>query len=622
MNLDALRGVRLTLSLLVRENQKRAWIAITLALLGALSGPLIGLSLAHLTDAAIDHDTTQAVVAGTFAGLFAVIGLTMEHFAFNVMAMVGDKANIVVDAELITMVQGTADLANHEDSAYADRLSLLQDEIGGLTYTVNDVIQTLAILVQMVLTMVLLGHLQLVLLILPVVAVVPYAASRYAHRVREAAMLATADTRRRARFLIDLVQQRGPAQEIRLAGLEHELRRRQRDLYAAEAAALTQAEMKAAWVRTAGQIVFAVAYAIALIIVVRHTIAGNGSVGDVILAIFLASQVNTGITQLLTMAGSVQLAMRIGARWEWLRAAGQRARPVDEGSSAPTTIAEGIRLDHVSFRYPGAPSDALHDVSLSLPAGSVVALVGDNGAGKTTLVKLLCKLYEPITGTITIDGSDLADIAAVSWQSAISAAFQDFAQLEFRVRETVGVGDLARIGDETRVHDAMTRSGADTLLPVLTLGLDTEVGTSLPDGTELSGGQWQKLALARAMMRTAPLLLVLDEPTANLDPSAEHALFDRHTEMARTAARTTGAITVLVSHRFSTVSTADQIIVLDGGRIREHGTHAELLVSTGAGTRGSYAEMFELQARNYRDQKSGSESADTAQARRGRTEIG
>jgi ATP-binding cassette, subfamily B, bacterial len=260
----------------------------------------------------------------------------------------------------------------------------------------------------------------------------------------------------------------------------------------------------------------------------------------------------------------------------------------------PSVLGRGIRLDHVSFSYPGTSRLVLNDVSITLPAGAVVAIVGENGAGKTTLVKLLAKMYEPSSGTILLDDTPLSRVPAPEWRARLAGSFQDFFRFELLARHTVGLGDVGRLDDTVAVTAAIERGGAGDVAARLPSGLDTQLGATWPLGVELSFGQWQKLALARGFMRDDPLLLVLDEPTAALDAETEHALFERYAAAARGASGH-GRITVLVSHRFSTVRMADLIVVLDGARLVEVGTH-DMLMAKG----GQYAELYGIQAAAYR----------------------
>ncbi|MEA3186140.1 MAG: ATP-binding cassette, subfamily bacterial, partial [Ilumatobacteraceae bacterium] len=233
------------------------------------------------------------------------------------------------------------------------------------------------------------------------------------------------------------------------------------------------------------------------------------------------------------------------------------------------------------------------DLDLHLPAGAVVAVVGENGAGKSTLVKLLARMYAPTSGGIMIDDVDLAHIVTDQWRQRLAGAFQDFYRFELHAQQTVGVGDLPRVDDRPATHSAVDRAGAHDVIDRLAYGLDTQLGPSWDEGAEVSFGQWQKLALARGFMRDQPLLLILDEPTAALDAETEHALFERFAEASRAHAFT-GRVTVLVSHRFSTVRMADLIVVMDGAHVVEHGSHEALMAAN-----GQYAELFRIQAAAY-----------------------
>jgi ATP-binding cassette subfamily B protein len=315
---------------------------------------------------------------------------------------------------------------------------------------------------------------------------------------------------------------------------------------------------------------------------------------------------------ILVLAAGARLSAYIGAtvgeigflRGFWMDGSRRLAWLEDYAASvaasgdlpAPGVLHKGVRLEHVSFTYPGTSRVVLDDVSVTLPAGAVVAIVGENGAGKTTLVKLLAKMYEPSSGSILLDDTPLARVAAGEWRARLAGAFQDFFRFEFQARHTVGLGDVPRLDDEPAVAAAVDRAGAGDVIARLASGLDTQLGPTWPGGAELSFGQWQKLALARGFMRDEPLLLVLDEPTAALDAETEHALFERYAAAARSAGESNrGRITVLVSHRFSTVRMADLIVVLDGARLVEVGTHDELMAK-----RGQYAELYGIQAAAYR----------------------
>jgi ATP-binding cassette subfamily B protein len=248
----------------------------------------------------------------------------------------------------------------------------------------------------------------------------------------------------------------------------------------------------------------------------------------------------------------------------------------------------GIVFEHVSFSYPDAAEPTLVDIDLQLPPGSSLALVGENGSGKTTLIKLLTRLYQPTAGRILFEGLDIRDWDENSLRERIGVIFQDFAHYQLRVGENVGAGDDAHFEDEARWREAAEKGRAAAFIAELPQGYATQLGKWFRDGRELSGGQWQKIALSRAFMRTGADVLVLDEPTAAMDARAEAEVFEHFRQLAR------GRITILISHRFSTVRMADQIAVLDHGRIIEHGTHEQL---TAAG--GHYAQLFALQARGY-----------------------
>jgi ATP-binding cassette subfamily B protein len=248
----------------------------------------------------------------------------------------------------------------------------------------------------------------------------------------------------------------------------------------------------------------------------------------------------------------------------------------------------GIRLEGVSFRYPGQEKWVLRDIDLFIPEGQSIALVGQNGAGKTTLVKLVTRLYTPTTGRVLLDGKDLRAWAEPELLARFGVVFQDFNQYQLKVRENVGVGSVEYLEDEPRLARAIERGGAAPVVANLPSGIETPLGRWFQDGVELSGGQWQKVALARGFMREHADILVLDEPTAALDAEAEHAVFERFRVLAE------GRTTIIISHRFPTVRMADRILLLEDGQIKEDGSHSELLARA-----GTYARLYQLQAQGY-----------------------
>jgi ATP-binding cassette subfamily B protein len=276
--------------------------------------------------------------------------------------------------------------------------------------------------------------------------------------------------------------------------------------------------------------------------------------------------------------------------WDYLKLAGEGALTtagVKPGTGGDAS--KGIVLEDVGFKYPGKDAWALRHITLSIPAGESLALVGQNGAGKTTLVKLLTRLYEPSEGRILLDGRDLREWDPEVLRKRFGVLFQDFNQYQLKIRENVGMGSVEHLEDEPRIERAVEHGGAGEIVSSLKEGLDAPLGRWFQDGTELSGGQWQKIALSRGFMREEADILVLDEPTAALDAEAEHAVFTRFRELAK------GRTTIVISHRFPTVRMARNIVVLDHGSIIERGTHDELVAKE-----GQYAKMFALQAEGYR----------------------
>jgi len=588
------------LRLTYRLDRRRLLVALALMLLQASALPLAAPALAALTDAAVARDALGASVAGVLVAVLVIASLTAGHFAHIFYFELGDLALMRLERELIDLSNASTGIEHHERPDYADKIQVLRTELARSGWgSMQALLSSLGLALAILITGVLLAGLNPWLLTLPVAAVPPLVLGRRAEAIVATARERAALDNRRARHLFALATDAGPAKELRVCGLTDEVRTRHLRAWDRATDTLWRGELHASGLRVAGQLVFAFAYVGATLLVVRDAVAGRRSVGDVILVITLAAQVNQQVTSAVTILQQLQRTARTMADLAWVRSIVQPHRVESSGAGptvpAPDTIRTGITFEDVAFTYPGTDRPVLAGVDLTLPAGCTVAIVGENGAGKTTLVKLLCRFYDATSGTVRVDGVDLQDIDVDEWRGRIAAGFQDFSRFELLARENVGVGNLPDIASDAAVLAGLHRARAEGVLDRLDDGLDTQLGTSHSDGAQLSGGQWQKLALGRAMMRATPLLLVLDEPTSALDAQAEHELFEQYAVNARRVGGLTGAITVLVSHRFSTVRMADLILVVADGRISESGSHDELLALGGL-----YAELFDLQAAAYR----------------------
>ena len=500
-----------------------------------------------------------------------------------------------VHADLLDVTTGVPGIMHHERSDFADRLELLRERSWRLGVGAEVLLYAVATLANTGTVLALLVSVHPLLLVLPLLGSARIWSAYVSGRLEQQAWEDTMQQERLTDRLADIAKDPRSGLELRVFGLNSVLVDRIITLQNDRYRILMGATRRGGLIDGTVRLVFAAAYIAAVIWVVWRARQGQASAGDVVLLLLIAPQIDQmtgGIAQNVYWVGEV---IRSFARYDWLREYAKEHAWAGASTPAPQRLTSGIVLRDVGFSYPGADRAVLSHVDLSVPAGSTVALVGENGAGKTTLVKLLARLYDPTEGMVLIDGVDLRAFPPGEWRQRMSASFQDFTKFEFAVRESVGIGDLARIHDEDAVWAAIRRGDAVGVVRDLPHGLDTLLGKRFAGGVEVSGGQWQRLALARAFMRDEPLLLLLDEPTAALDPAAEHALFEQFAAAAKVAATRTGGITVLVSHRFSTVRMADLIVVLEDGQITEKGAHEDLVAAG-----GRYAELFDLQARAYR----------------------
>jgi ATP-binding cassette subfamily B protein len=555
---------------------------------------MISLALKGLIDAALSRAGGPTAWFALATAALLAAELSLGHFGHLLYFELGEEEERGLNREIIDLVNGTAGVEHLDSHEFADTLVLVRENLRRTRAIVESVLQLGGLLVQAAVSIVILGLLNPWLTLLPVAALPALLISRRAQALVDGAEEQVAREIRRGRHLLGLATTVGSIRELRLYGAQRRLLGLHHRDWAAASRTMARAGARAAALRALGQLLFAAAYGGAIALVAAQALHGGSGIGDMILVISLAAQVGSQVSSALTVLGSVQSAGRTFERLDWLRARSELSRRPAATGCAPRRLTGGIRFERVAFTYPGTDRPVLEDFDLEIPAGSTVALVGENGAGKSTLVKLLCGLYRPTRGRILVDGRDLAELDPAGWAQRIAPLFQDFARLELLLRENVGIGAVDAIGDDEALRAALAAADARAVLERVPNGLDGLLGHAYGDGAELSGGQWQKLGLARALIRPDPLLLILDEPAAALDASAEHAVFSRFTEAAARRGVADGAITLFISHRYSTVRDADLIVVLDGGRIRELGNHEELLTLD-----GTYADLYRLQASVY-----------------------
>lgn len=579
-------AVRLTL----RADRRTALLALVLVLAQAGVVAATALSQRWLVDRAIASDVAGVVAAVVLGALAHALSAAGGRVQWNMQIYLAWRVTVAITQEVIHTSAAMPTVAHLERPDYLDRLDRLRWGSDGIAWLPWRLLGTVAAVASLAISVGLLVGVNPLLAVLVLLALPPLLASRRSHSILRTAQDASAELRRREQRLQELCTQPDPARELFITGGGGELSRRADALWQAARRKETAARLRGLAWQGAGWLLYAAGFVAALLVVSRLIRQGQATLGDAVLVFSLATQLQNQIRLVAEELGRAAEGGHMTGHYWWLRtyARGQRR----DGAPAPSRLTEGIVLDRVGFRYPGAPREALRGVDLQLPAGSTVALVGDNGAGKSTLVKLLTGVYEPSTGSIHVDGRPLSELGLTSWQERVSGVMQDFTRFQLRARETVGVGDVPRLHDEAAVQRAAVRAGADAVFARLPEGSRTPLGQAF-GGHDPSPGQWQRLALARGLMRAAPLLMVLDEPTAALDPEAEYELFRRFAEQAGAVAGY-GGITLLVSHRLTTVRMADLIVVLDGGRVVETGTHGQLLAAG-----GRYAEMFRLQQRAF-----------------------
>ncbi|WP_416483237.1 ABC transporter ATP-binding protein [Streptomyces sp. CL12] len=588
--------LRVLLALCGGPVRRQFLTSLAVTVVGALCLSTYPYGLKLIADGLVRHDV-RLVEWGTglVAGLYTLgwaAGVLGANLDFGLM----DRASLYAATRIATCVNAVTDLAAVEDSQFVRELDLLRERQPVLAGFPRQILSALQIVVRALCVMVLLGLIFPPLALLPLAGAAPFLGERLAARARGRADRETNGDKRLSDAWFGVGTRPAAAFEVRAFGLASVIVHRHRQARLQVERRAESALRAGALYGALGWLVFTAAFMLGVGLVIRRAIHGESNIGEVLLAMTLLRRIQVQFSQASGLVGKLSTGVRAAGRLAWLEDyAMEHGDSPTRTESLPGTpqLHDGVRLHDVSFAYEGAPP-VLDGVNLEIPAGSVVAVVGENGVGKSTLVKLLTGLYQPTRGRVEADGCDLREYASGQWREYVTGAFQDYQHYELMCGQNVGLGDLPRIDDEQGVRRALEYVGAVDLADELPEGLRTPLGRSFGKSVELSGGQWQKIALGRALMPHTPLLVVLDEPTAALDPAAEQELFEQCTAFAREAARISGTVTVLVSHRFSTVRNADLIVVMGKGGILEHGSHQDLMAKD-----GTYAELFTLQASAY-----------------------
>jgi ATP-binding cassette subfamily B protein len=564
-------------------------VAFAFSLLAALPDALLALWFKLLADGVLEGRRSLVFTAAVGLGASATATWFLRVTSDRTQRRFRDRVTIALESHVAQLQASVATVEHHERPDYLNRLAMLRDQVFVLDHMYWSLFTTCGWILRLGVAVVLLMSIHPALALLPLFALPTVFVAAWRPGVERVIQEKAAPHNRLARHLFVTATTAPPGKEVRVTGIGDRLVAMRRQTWERWYGPVASARNVSARWNALAWGCFAAGFVGAVVFVARGIAA---TPGDVLLVLAAGSRLSAYIAATAGEIGFLRGFWLEGSRrLAWLEDyAAHLAQHA--GAPVPDRLTQGIRFEHVSFAYPGTEKRVLDDVNLELKAGAVVAIVGENGAGKTTLVKLLCRLYQPTAGRILVDGVELARMPVDEWRSRLAGAFQDFFKFEFSARHSVGVGDVPRLDDERAVVTAVARAGADEMVAALTAGLETQLGSTWPAGVEVSFGQWQKIALARAFMRDRPLLLVLDEPTAALDAETEHALFERY---AAAANASDGRITILVSHRFSTVRMADLIVVLDGARVVEVGAHEDL-VARG----GQYAELYGIQAAAYR----------------------
>jgi ATP-binding cassette subfamily B protein len=586
-------ALRFVLAIGPRTDRIRSLVVVGVALLEPATGVGLAALLGLFSAVATRHSTHGLTVLTLAAAIFVMLTQGTFIAGYFTRLRLQEQIQNQIELRLIDVVGTTPTLEIHERPSRSDKAATARATRGEIGPAFDRLLWLIGAALALIASAVLMASVVPVLAVLPLFAVPTVLATQAADKRRGRAEQRATPSTRLAGHLFTLATTAAPGRETRLFGLAGELRRRHRAQWDAAGRDIARADGRARVPVALAWLLFVLAYAGAIVLMVRAALSGHAPLSLVVTAVAVSSQITGQVQGLLNLSFWTLESLRATRVFLDVVEDGtaERAAVVPATPAAvPATLRHGITVEGLTFQYWNRDQPSLDAVDLHLPAGAVVALVGENGAGKSTFVAMLTGLYRPNAGRILVDDTDLAQLPPQEWRARTTAAFQDPVPIEMSLQNTVGLGLLDHRDDPERVLEALRTAGGDRLLSALPDGLDTRLGRKSWDGKGLSGGQWQTVANARAAMRRTPLLRILDEPSASLDARAEEWLFKQYSQLNRQD----GGVTVLVTHRFTTARAADLIVVLDHGRVAEVGTHDSLIHAD-----GPYAELYRLQARYF-----------------------
>lgn len=537
--------------------------------------------------------------------IFAVLGvavsfalvLTFRELLFNMVGTLTDRVGrLCLNPELHRLINDLPGIEHLERSDYLDRVVIVRGGAGALLRGTWGAVGTLFALLKIVVSVSLLATVSGWMPLLLFSALLPIVANHKGQSWVASAEAASTEQFRLQQDLFDLQINEAGRKELRIFGALPTVRTIQDETWHEMIRIRFRSRFAAAVLKFAGWAAFAASFSLAIGLLILQVQDGYSTLGDLVLATTVALSLQQNAQVVIANATEATSSLRVLRPYQWLLRyiSRQQREPSEEQTVAmPNYLETGLSLKRVNFTYPNAKRPALDDVSIDLRPGTVTAIVGDHGSGKSTLIKILAGLYQADEGEVLLEGRPLSAYPASEVRRRTVATFQDFARYEVTLAMAVGVGDINQMDSPGAIARAIDQGMAREVVDKLPCGEQTQLGTEL-GGVNLSEGQWQRVALARSAMRETPLLCLLDEPTAALDAKNEEMIFRHLTRRSQALAAASGAITVIVSHRFSTVVDADQILVFSKGRVIETGNHAALMAR-----QGYYARTFKLQAAGY-----------------------